>query len=387
MAWIERYANFDLTTGLDDGTSEADAWQTFTSCAAGFALGNGLGWRLNVKRTAVPYYTASGGVSSDSFGNNGTQEKPSMVEGYAVTPQDGGYFEMESDWNIHTLYCGGNYSISKNIKYTAVGTGLGAIRCGSNISDNAMAINIIAKVRGGLYFQNTVNCYIEQGHASSYIYIGGVNGASSSCHNTIFRRVGSSTANTLVDSDSYAKSQNYNNCVFIGSGAGTGNESLLKIRRSENARFTNVNNCIFHNGYNGIGFSDFSASNNNYLHFFANNLFSNMANYGAEFPEIGGLMKCVNFTRNAYLNCTAGLTNLTELFNHGDNIALTADPFEDIANLDYRINNVAGGGAILRAAQEYQKPDDVASVPIYPFGWLRDPAAAGGGSGTVGYFG
>lgn len=29
-------------------------------------------------------------------------------------------------------------------------------------------------------------------------------------------------------------------------------------------------------------------------------------------------------------------------------IALTADPFKDAANGDYRLNNVAGGGAVLK---------------------------------------
>ena len=385
MAWIEKYANFDLTTGLDDGSSEANAWQSFASLAAGFAAGNGLGWRLNIKRTAVPYYTASGGVKTDSFANVGTKDKPSMVEGYAVTPQDGGYFEMESDWNIHTLNAGGNYSIVKNIKYTAVGSNVGVINCGSNVSDNALAINVIAKCRGGHPdFQNTINCYIEQSSPSSYITIGGVNQASSVCHNTIFRRVGTPTSTRLVDVDSYAKSQTFNNCVFIGGGAGSGNESLLNFRRMYWSRFTSVNNCVFYNGYNGIAFDDYNSANNNYLHFFANNLFCEMANYGGEFLAPSTAVACTNFTRNAYYNCTAGLTNLAEEFNHGDNIALSADPFEDISNIDYRINNVAGGGAILRATSEYQIPDDLTSTQIYPFGWLVDPTESGGGGGAGG---
>jgi hypothetical protein len=28
MAFVEKYANFDLATGLNDGSSEANAWQT-----------------------------------------------------------------------------------------------------------------------------------------------------------------------------------------------------------------------------------------------------------------------------------------------------------------------------------------------------------------------
>ncbi len=43
MAIIEKYANFDLATGLNDGTSEANAWRATTDVV--FAAGE----RVNLK--------------------------------------------------------------------------------------------------------------------------------------------------------------------------------------------------------------------------------------------------------------------------------------------------------------------------------------------------
>ncbi|MCP3882358.1 MAG: DUF5123 domain-containing protein [Sulfitobacter sp.] len=52
---------------------------------------------------------------------------------------------------------------------------------------------------------------------------------------------------------------------------------------------------------------------------------------------------------NAYGGNDTDLTNVTA---HADDVALTADPFTDAANDDFTLNNVAGGGALLRHTAE-----------------------------------
>lgn len=102
MALTPKYANFDLTTGANDGTSEADAWQSHTDVTLT------AGDHLFVKKTASRY---SGGAVWNMSGSP-TTEAPIIVEGYGVTPGDGIHFQM--DTGVNTAYFGPllNFDIS-----------------------------------------------------------------------------------------------------------------------------------------------------------------------------------------------------------------------------------------------------------------------------------
>lgn len=92
MAFNLKYANFDLTTGDNDGTSEANAWQAHTDVS--LSAGD---W-LYVKKTASRY--SAGGIWSIS--GSPTTDAPIMVEGYGTTPGDGVRFEMDTGVNMAT---------------------------------------------------------------------------------------------------------------------------------------------------------------------------------------------------------------------------------------------------------------------------------------------
>lgn len=89
MAYTERYANFDLTTGLNDGTSEANAWQSDSDMLSGMALGD----RVNIKKTSSRYSTSTVWSIGSSFNASATQRL--WLRGYGSTIGDGVMFEMD----------------------------------------------------------------------------------------------------------------------------------------------------------------------------------------------------------------------------------------------------------------------------------------------------
>jgi len=66
-------------------------------------------------------------------------------------------------------------------------------------------------------------------------------------------------------------------------------------------------------------------------------------------------------------------------------IALTADPFKDAANGDYRLNNVAGGGAVLKdqAFTGLFLPDLLKTNFAQDIGAATKRVAAAGGGAVV----
>src|SRR6056297_603436 len=85
-----RYANFDLATGANDGTSEADAWQSWTDVFAGDSPGD----HIYVKKTASRHTAGAAGslaIDLPFFGGVGTEL--GILEGYGTTPGDGVKFE------------------------------------------------------------------------------------------------------------------------------------------------------------------------------------------------------------------------------------------------------------------------------------------------------
>lgn len=87
-----RYANFDLTTGLNDGTSEANAWQTWADADAGFAAGD----YLYVRRTASRHNVGGANSQLSFAGFTGTGSELGVIEGYGTTPGDGVPFQTSN---------------------------------------------------------------------------------------------------------------------------------------------------------------------------------------------------------------------------------------------------------------------------------------------------
>lgn len=93
-----RYANFDLTTGANDGTSEADAWQSWSDASSGWTAGD----YLYVKKTASRHTegAANSQISLAAFGSTGSAI--GIIEGYDTTPGDGGLFESGNRFQVQS---------------------------------------------------------------------------------------------------------------------------------------------------------------------------------------------------------------------------------------------------------------------------------------------
>lgn len=138
---------------------------------------------------------------------------------------------------------------------------------------------------------------------------------------------------------------NYNSCIFWknGTGAGTGAALIISAGAS-------VTNCIFTENYND---AIFGGASTQYKNTSGNVFYNNVgSDYSVPLPQFR------------------------------DDLTLTADPFTDAANLDFSINDVAGGGAVLRALS-----NDIAGTGIenLPFRQRVTDAFGGGGGGATHY--
>jgi len=91
-----------------------------------------------------------------------------------------------------------------------------------------------------------------------------------------------------------------------------------------------------------------------------------------------------SYLKFAYYNCPVVIYQQASTVTYMTPIALTADPFKDAANGDYRLNNVAGGGAVLKdqAFTGLFLPDLLKTNFAQDIGAATEPVASGGG-GTV----
>jgi hypothetical protein len=78
--WRDVYYDDDLTTGANDGSSPADAWQSLSAMSSGVAAGD----RVNMKKAASAVT-----LSANFIFPAGTLEGPIWYRGYGETPGDG----------------------------------------------------------------------------------------------------------------------------------------------------------------------------------------------------------------------------------------------------------------------------------------------------------
>ncbi len=93
MAFDVRYCNPDLSTGSNDGSSEANAFQT-VSAAETYIESNGPGVHMYFKRTSS---RDSSTIDLNATFNDTT--KKTILEGYETTPGDNGKFQIGHSGN------------------------------------------------------------------------------------------------------------------------------------------------------------------------------------------------------------------------------------------------------------------------------------------------
>jgi hypothetical protein len=325
MALTEKYCNPDLATGSNDGSSEADAWQTLAAAFSGISAGD----RLNVKRTASRHDPSTG----QTFAVDCTEGNPIHIRGYTSTIDDGGIFQM-----AQSLSLTGDHVILEGFDIEA-----GLVTQALNVTGDGAYVH---------------RCRAVNTNAAGEAAI--MTDASCSC--CYFKAGGSSATEALRMFRGHAL-----NCFIDGNGA-TG------VHMNSTSRANNlVGCCIVNNGSAlGVYLENSAYTSGNIL--VGNRIYNtgNAISFLAETPSIAQAANIV-IAQNVIYTCTNGVyTTDTEectvqfyanaignasgsAYNgFGDQptfgITLSADPYDSAATGDLSLNDTAGGGALCRDA-------------------------------------
>ena len=344
MAYTERYANFDLATGLNDGTSEANAWQSLASCAAGYAAGD----RVNIKRQSSPESL----TALTTFSTSGTALAPVYFRGYETTIGDGGFWASESGTTgLSGLRFSGNYCIVEGFDCNLNAASSNALNDFWVSGNNSWLIKSKIQCRGNARLVNMRHVYWLQDGDDNISWWGATlcPGVIMECFIKALSE-GSSPSNQLIIADMFGLELTLINNILVGSG-NTGQNGVHLDRVDSNANFNAFGNRLY-NFDSGIHIDEepnIAAE----TCIISRNVFDTMAAYGVE--RVNAEQGYVQLLNNFHRNCTSGFSNYESLdetttdANRVFNTELTADPFVDSSNDDFNINNTAGGGAVLRA--------------------------------------
>ena len=147
-------------------------------------------------------------------------------------------------------------------------------------------------------------------------------------------------------------------CIFAGTtldGAGDGRadcDTCIKVDLDPTNRMIFIKNSVFYDfDFEAIHINDQESTGENVFGvMILNNIFVASTDSGTFALELDDTSHTtgIMFQNNAIFNCGGHTDGLADTGLTGGNITLTADPFVDGDNLDFRLNNVSGGGADCR---------------------------------------
>ncbi len=333
-----RYINRDLTTGLNDGTSEANAWQ---SCAdIVWAYGLHLHWKTAVYAETITYSLPTLTKLENS--------EPIVVEGYAITPGDGEY--AIADMGGFRFY---NYGYVSNIFYKNMEF-IGANVWGSPFLTNA--------VKAHLYNCRFINTYVDSiARGATAVDLDGV--TADNCyfesHNAgmpsaeleqcaitrcVFNAAREGVLGIFIDINGAGS---ITDCIIKYTGSGKSGPAIYLNNGNVAKPFVIANNVI--DGFE-TGVYNFEATtwDDTEKPHFVDNIISNcelvFENSGA-----GSQEHCYHIGSNAYFNFGA---KYNSILGHSDSVGFDVeclvDPFVDRESGDYNLNDDAMGGALLK---------------------------------------
>ena len=353
MSYTDYYANFDLVTGANDGTSEADAWQTWDDVIAG--LTGGI--RVNIKKQSSPYDISPASIDYDLGGitNPPSPTTPIMFRGYESVTGDDGMWEATCDqgalryFRFRNILPGAFHF--ENLKVHAAPTNNGLVISLSASTDQTMHIRNCSLIGSAIdYTGSALNCYF--GLASTLtvgrVVIGSVSNRASHNLDCVYELIGSGNNNFSHDHmfscDNFNTPSSFTNCIFISRNITT--QDGMNYYRPETGESITFDQCRFYGFDNALVLAAEPATDDRAVTI-TNCVFEDCARgvYRGGATDLG----MVKIRDCYYRNMTTEFTNYTYLSEY-NNTPLTADAFTDPANGNLLVNSVAGGGQVIRDA-------------------------------------
>lgn len=336
MAITEKYANFNLATGLNDGTSETNAWQTPADIV------EAAGERVNIKDGARYDITTSWASSVA-----GSSTQPVIIRGYTSTIGDGGKVKLSSSIASAINFTGKfNYIENLDVELSTTQWLNGLIVK----SDQGRLLNckIVNTTTGAMNryvldagITSVINCYIE-GRASNTAAtaVAQVN----ILINSAIKATNGQPGVLVLGSYSFV---NHSHALIY-----SGSSTTLEGVRVDG--LTNTNGLVI-DSFTIDGFDDGLV--------FTNLAASRVAPVSVSNGIISGAVHAIStdeatIVTGVSMSDIAFYNNTNNYSDMGDNevsnpILCTADPYIDSANGDFRPNDTASGGALLRGAAEF----------------------------------
>lgn len=335
MALTERYVS-SLAAGGGSGT-EGSPW-TFAEAVSNYAAGD----RINIKADGTYTFTAS-----VTFTTAATDTAPVVWRGYGTTPGDGIRPTLNfdvADW--HTArFIGLNLALT----FESLAITKSALD-GNELLDVAGSVVVDCSVKhtnpthdyggAGISAHVVVGCDVEVG--GNGVYLKAASGAAGSvaAHN----RIVASNGVVLPPYQAGSVICNVVKASRTGVGAGVSIDDIglgYPVHVFGNAIYDYVDGIAVADGPEVAGASEVLAV--------VNNIIYTCSGYGIE--NTAGTDNARTLIKsNAIGNCTSGNYSGFGDVPILDHITLTADPFVDAANGDFRLNDAAGGGRLCKFA-------------------------------------
>ena len=345
MALVDRYANFDLATGANDGTTEANAWQSWSDVYSGLTAGI----RVNIKKQSTPYQINSAAneviFDMDGITSPPTAINPIVFSGYESVTGDGGMWKAEIDTGgiLNFRFNDASHCSFENLHVKSLpSTNLATI---SFLNPNGQLHNCSLIGSSINVSGSSIRCYfgISSIGTASRVAVGGVSVRSDNVDCVYEFIKGNLGSNELVFTDNFSSGRSFTNCIFIARDI----KAIigLNFTRMNAGEGGEVNQCRFYGFDEAINVLEEPDAATEIINI-KNSVFENcLVGVNRTNTELG----FVKIQNCYYYNITSGFTNYSA-FAQINNTPLTASSFTDPSNGNLLLNTTAGGGQVIRDA-------------------------------------